>query len=231
MRGRTSPQTYGGAFILFARSTDGGRTFSAPSALSAIDGSQLVQDAYISVGPNGEVYVSYLDGHFGGSGITVTKSVDGGATFSALKPAALFTELTGTLTGGNDVRCDSFPVTAVDQNGTYHLVYAAVSSGQTVDRSDIFYVRSTDGGVTFSVPARLNDDATATSQWSPAIAVAADGRVAVKWWDRRNDPVNDSLTDVYMTVSADGGATFGKNIRVTDHNWVFGPSRSRQLPR
>ncbi len=46
----------------------------------------------------------------------------------------------------------------------------------------------------------------------------------MKWWDRRNDPVNDSLTDVYMSVSADGGATFGKNLRVTDHNWVFGPS-------
>ena len=217
-------QTFGGAFILFARSTDGGLTFSLPLALSPMDGTTLVQDSSIAVGPNGEIYVSYLDSHFGGSGITVTKSTDGGATFSALKSAVLFTELAGTLTGGNDVRCDSFPATAVDQNGTYHLVYAAVSPGQTVDRSDIFYVRSTDGGATFSAPVRVNDDATATSQWSPAIAVAADGRIAVKWWDRRNDPVNDSLTDVYMTVSADGGATFGKNIRVTDHNWVFGPS-------
>jgi hypothetical protein len=217
-------QTFGGDFILFAWSTDGGVSFSIPQALSPMDGTTLVQDSSIAVGPNGEIYVSYLDSHFGGSGITVTKSTDGGTTFSALEPAVLFTELPGTLTGGNGVRSDSFPVTAVDQNGTYHLVYAAVSPAQTVDRSDIFYVRSTDGGATFSAPVRLNDDATETSQWSPAIAVAADGRIAVHWWDRRNDPVNDSLTDVYMTVSADGGATFGKNIRVTDHNWVFGPS-------
>jgi hypothetical protein len=35
--------------------------------------------------------------------------------------------------------------------------------------------------------------------------------------------VNDSLTDVYMAVSSDGGATFARNVRVTDHNWVFGP--------
>ena len=34
-----------------------------------------------------------------------------------------------------------------------------------------------------------------------------------------------------MTVSTDGGTTFGKNIRVTDHNWVFGPSDARELPR
>jgi hypothetical protein len=213
-----------GAFILYARSTDGGLTFSLPSNLSPIDGSAVVQDSYVSIGPNGEVWISYLDSHFGGSGITVTKSTDGGVTFSALKPAALFQEISGTFTGGNGVRADSFPVAAVDKNGTYHLVFSAVSPGQALDRSDIFYVRSTDGGATFSAPVRLNDDATTTSQWSPAIAVTADGRIAVKWWDRRNDPVNDSLTDVYMTVSSDGGATFGKNIRVTDHNWVFGPS-------
>jgi hypothetical protein len=213
-----------GAFILYARSTDGGLTFSLPSNLSPIDGSEVVQDSYVSIGPNGEVWISYLDSHFGGSGITVTKSTDGGVTFSALKPAALFQEISGTFTGGNGVRADSFPVAAVDKNGTYHLVFSAVSPGQALDRSDIFYVRSTDGGATFSAPVRLNDDATTTSQWSPAIAVTADGRIAVKWWDRRNDPVNDSLTDVYMTVSSDGGATFGKDIRVTDHNWVFGPS-------
>jgi len=217
---------YGGSFILIAQSRDGGLTFFGPQQLSAIDGSQVVGDSSIAIGPNGEVFVSYLDGHFGGTGITLTKSVDGGVTFSATRAAVLFTPVAGTLTGGNGVRAESFPATAVDKNGTYHLVYAAVAPGQAVDRSDIFYVRSSDGGITFSAPVRLNDDATATSQWSPSIAVTEDGRIAVKWWDRRNDPLNDSLTDVYMTVSADGGATFGRNVRVTDHNWVFGPSAS-----
>ena len=82
----------------------------------------------------------------------MTKSLDGGVTFSAPKSAVLFTQIASTLTGGNGVQAASFPATAVDKNGTYHLVYAAVSSGQTVDRSDIFYVRSTDGGATFSAP-------------------------------------------------------------------------------
>ncbi len=215
---------YGGAFILVARSADGGRSFGTAQALSALDGSQVVQDSSIAIGPNGEVFVSYRDGHLGGTGITLTKSVDGGVTFSTPKAAVLFTPVASMLTGGNGVRAESFPATVVDRNGTWHLVYAAVSPGQAVDRSDIFYVRSTDGGINFSAPVRLNDDATATSQWSPSIAATEDGRVAVKWWDRRNDPANDSLTDVYMTVSADGGVTFGRNVRVTDHNWVFGPS-------
>ena len=214
----------GGSFILFSYTRDGGKTYTFPLALSPLDGSAVAQTPYVSVGPAGEIWVSFFDGHFGGTGITVTRSVDGGSTFSTPTPAALVLPLAGTLTGGNGVAAATFPATAIDKNGTFHLVYAAVSPGQSLDRSDIFYVRSTNGGSTFSAPVRLNDDATATSQWAPAITAAADGTVAVKWWDRRNDPVNDSLTDVYMTTSADGGKTWGTNIRVTDHNWVFGPS-------
>ena len=214
----------GGSFIFFTYTRDGGQTYSVPVTLSPIDGSFVVQTPTVSVGPSGEVWVSYFDDHFGGPGITVTKSVDGGNSFSALTPATLGSPLAGTLTGGNGVAAATFPATTVDKNGTFHLVYAAVSSGQNLDRSDIFYVRSTNGGTTFSAPVRLNDDSTNTSQWAPAITAAADGTVAVKWWDRRNDPVNDSLTDVYMTTSTDGGKTWGTNIRVTDHNWVFGPS-------
>ncbi len=215
---------YGGSFILFTYTKDGGQTYSVPKPLSAIDGSAVVQDVTVSVGPSGEVWVAYFDRHFGGPGITVAKSVDGGTSFSTPVSAALVSPLSGTLTGGNGVAVATFPATAVDKNDTFHLVYAAVPPGQALDRSDIFYVRSTDGGLTFSTPVRLNDDATHTSQWLPAITAAADGTVAVKWWDRRNDPVNDSLTDVYMTTSTDGGKTWGTNIRVTDHNWVFGPS-------
>ena len=213
----------GGSFILFSFSRDGGLTWF-PQALSALDTSAVVRDPTVSIGPAGEIWVSYFDGHFG-AGITVMKSVDGGVTFTAPAPAALVLPLTGTLTGGDGVAAMTSPATAVDKNGTFHLAYAATSPGQGLDRSDIFYVRSTNGGGTFSAPVRLNDDATATSQWSPAITAAADGTVAVKWLDRRNDPVNDSLTDVYMTTSTDGGKTWGTNIRVTDHNWVFGPSQ------
>src|SRR5450756_2302948 len=80
-------QVAGGSFILFTYTRDGGQTYSFPVALSPIDGSVVVQDATVSVGPAGEVWVSYFDDHLGGTGITVTKSVDGGNSFSALKSA------------------------------------------------------------------------------------------------------------------------------------------------
>src|ERR1017187_7532341 len=154
----------GGSFIFFPYTRDGGQTYSAPIALSATDGSFVVQTPTVSVGPAGDVWVSYFDGHYGGWGITVERSTDGGNTFPTVASATLVSPLAGMLTGGNSVAAATFPATAVDKNGTFHLVYAAVSPGQSLDRSDIFYVRSTNGGSTFSAPVRLNDDATATSQ-------------------------------------------------------------------
>src|SRR2546427_373519 len=44
-----------------------------------------------------------------------------------------------------------------------------------------------------------------------------------KFFPKLAPPSCDSLTDVYMTISHDGGASFGKNFRISDHNWTFAP--------
>jgi hypothetical protein len=176
-----------------------------------------------AVAPNGDVYVAYFFVEGGETGIAIVKSTDGGASFSAPKKIAFFRELT-QVTGMYNVRANSFPAIAIDKNNLVHVAYCAPPAFLGPDRSDIFYVRSTDGGANFSVPLKLNDDGTNTTQLLPAIAAADDGALGIKWWDRRNDTVNDVLTDVYMTISSDGGASFKKNFRLTDHNWAFGPS-------
>src|SRR5439155_1355016 len=81
------------------------------------------------------------------------------------------------LTGGGGVRATSAPSLAVDGKGGIHVVFAAVASGSTLDRSDIFYVRSIDNGTTFGNARKLNDDGTSTSQAFPAVAATADGTV------------------------------------------------------
>ena len=43
-------------------------------------------------------------------------------------------------------------------NGFVHLVYAQHGAG--TDPGDVYYIRSTDGGVTFGAPLKLNTDAT-----------------------------------------------------------------------
>lgn len=212
-----------GAYISFARSTNAGASFETPQIVSRKDLTFAVQGSMPAVAPNGDLYIAFLDLRVRPAGISVVRSTDGGRTFSAPRTAASF-NLMKTVPGGNSVRTNSYPSIAVDGSGGVHIVYAAIPSGSTRDRGDIFYVRSTDGANSFTAPRRLNDDTTATTQLLPAIAVAADGTLGVKWWDRRNDPVNDNLTDVYMARSQDGGNSFGKNFRVTDTNWAFGPS-------
>ena len=108
---------------------------------------------------------------------------------------------------------------AADSSGVIHLVFDAAPPDSGSDRSDIFYVRSTDSGATLQrAPAPQRRGGT-TSQTSPSIVAGPDGLLAVKWLDRRNDSASDILSDVYMAISTDGGLSFGRNLRVTDHNW------------
>jgi hypothetical protein len=218
-------------FINFSRSVDGGATFSKPIALSNRGPSIGVQGSNIAVGPNGQIHVVFFDqesdpntGVFL-SGIAYVESTDGGRHFTQprliapISPSLTLTQVTGI---GN-VRANSFPSIAAAPNGDLHMVYGARPVLLGRDRSDVFYIRSTDGGATFSAARKLNDDDTSTTQLFPSVAVTATGAVGVKWWDRRNDPTFDSLTDVFMTISTDRGASFGSNFRVTNQNWLFGP--------
>ena len=72
--------------LLFSRSTDGGRTFSAPIAVSSLNGgANAVIGGDPFVGPNGELYVAWHD--IQNSRLMVNHSFDGGTTFG--QPVAI----------------------------------------------------------------------------------------------------------------------------------------------
>ena len=58
-------------------------------------------------------------------------------------------------------------------NGVVHLVYTQDGTG--ADAGDVYYIRSTDSGVTFSAPFKLNTDSTTRPQWQPNISVSPGG--------------------------------------------------------
>src|SRR5437763_6953567 len=68
-------------------------------------------------------------------------------------------------------------------NNVVHLVYAQHGTGN--DPGDIYYIRSTAGGVTFGTPLKLNTDATTRPQWQPNLSVSPTGTLLATWYDAR----------------------------------------------
>ena len=95
---------------------------------------------------------------------------------------------------------------AVGPGGVVQYVYAAHGAGS--DESDIFYVRSTDNGATWSTPLRLNTDNSGQAQWMPSLRVTPGGVVEASWYDRRNT-TNGENYQRFARISKDNGATWG----------------------
>jgi len=121
--------------------------------------------------------------------------------------------------------------------GTLHLAYHSTTTRKVDFEYDVFYRRSTDDGATWTDEKTLNDDDPTGLfvQVHPHMTLAPNGRIDVAWWDFRNDTGNFA-NDVYLTSSSDNGATWTKNLRVTDQSvnrrigpW-FGNADIRQPP-
>jgi hypothetical protein len=200
-------ESSGGAVpIVFQRSTDGGRSWSPIVHLSHPPNTQN-QGTTVAVGPRGEVYVAWEDFHK--DQILFTRSLDCGQTFDMERGMTSIVPVPEPLPG-SAYRLDSFPRMAVSQTtGSIFITWADYRTGN----ADVLLARSTDRGVGWSVPARVND-VTTNHQIFPAITTF-DGRVDVSFYDSRNDP-GGKLLDIYYAQSNDDGRTFLPNVRVTD---------------
>ena len=103
--------------------------------------------------------------------------------------------------------------------GTLHAVWEFKERPEVAGYSDIFYLRSTDGGKTWTQPRNITDDKPSDyfGQYYPNIVVAPNGRVDIAFYDTRFD-VGSRMNDVVYTYSNDNGETWSKNIRITDQS-------------
>ncbi len=197
--------------ILFSKSTDDGLTWRKPIQLSQFEGNALDDDlttegAVPSVGPNGEIYVAWsYDGK-----IYFDKSTDGGKTWLE-KDIVASNQIAGwnfEVPGLN--RTNGMPVTGVDisesnYKGTIYINFADQRNGK--DNTDIFIVKSVDGGTNWSQPIKVNQDNTKTHQFLTWMSVdAKTGYVYILFYDRHK--YTDTNTDVVLAVSTDGGNSF-----------------------
>ena len=110
---------------------------------------------------------------------------------------------------------------AVDRSGTntndnVYMLASVQRSGST-NGSDVMFVRSTNGGRTFSAPHRINDDPVnhAKWHWFGTLAVAPSGRIDVVWYDTRNSP-NNVTSQLFYSYSIDGGNNWSPNLPVSN---------------
>jgi hypothetical protein len=205
---------FGNTHILFAKSEDTAQTWVVTDPLS--DQTGYVQWSTVTVDDTGKIYVAW-DG-FGPSATTISMrtSMDG----EFFTPEQTVVNLQAGyvwLNGG--IGTFSFPAMEADisdsspYQGNVYIAYM----DQTLGDADIFFVKSTNRGTSWSTPIRINDDAVSNGrdQFHPWISVNEDGVITVVFFDRRNDPGN-LYFDLYMTQSFDAGNTWTPNLRITN---------------
>jgi BNR/Asp-box repeat len=180
---------------------------------------------------SGRVYVATMNE--GGGGLTIRQNVmyrssDGGVTWTSSNAGPSF-QGPGRATSGYFALAFStiwrhmgWGQPAASGN-VVSLVYAAcgqnvVCSGAT-DHGDIYYIRSTDAGVTWGAPVKLNTDTGTAMQWQPSLTATQGGQLFASWYDQRevnggsdlNCTVGSSAQPCYRRwgrVSVDNGATW-----------------------
>jgi hypothetical protein len=205
--------------VKFSRSTDYGESFSSPVVISDYIGLIFAQGVNLSVGPNGELYAAW-SGYDNWpppvqSRLGFNASTDGGATWQGARTVRTVSDVRGMLRKGNDsIRVNSFPSIAVDRSpgprsGWIYIVYAERSP----QRPDVYLIRSSDGGWSWSAPQRIVN--LSGDRWLPWMTVdQLTGALYVVYYDSRNFPANDSA-EVYLSASFDGGVTF-QDIKMSD---------------
>ncbi len=218
----------GQAVIQLATSSDGGATFSEPRQISqkGQNGTHSTQGSNIAVSPDGTVHVVYRtfptnsDPTFE---VQVVSSSDCGQHFGKPVTAAVFRPMPRQA-AGLSFRTPTETWIAADDTNSNIIYVAYMALAGTPANADIFVARSTDGGQTWSAPAKVNDDATSKHQFWPAITVS-NGALHVVWYDFRNSPTpgdpsatNDVLDVYYASSNTTGVAfpAFSHNVLVTD---------------
>ena len=203
--------------IYVSVSTDGGNNFTNAFQINnPLD--SLGNLPIPEITSNGDVYVLWMDYNVttGGNGVMLLdKSTDGGITWSPDITVDTILLPPLRLNGGIDVQAKGAAILRSDplNPNQLYIVYAADPDTLGPDEADIFFIKSVDGGLTWSSPLCINDDATITDQVLPWMEVRPNGVIDIVWYDRRNDP-SDLLWDVYFATSTDGGNSFSMNVQL-----------------
>ncbi|WP_225731113.1 MULTISPECIES: sialidase family protein [unclassified Nocardia] len=195
--------------IAIYRSTDSGRTWGAPQLIhqsSGDDKQELTSDTYPNSPFYGNVYGAWDDGTPTQAALRFARTTDLGQTWRGAGSDAV----------GTGLADDSFsPSLTVAPDGTLYIVWT--------NQFELKFVRSTDGGETFSDPAVIASGITSLDAAGlnapdgfpelpggtfrvdtiPAAVAGPGGSLVVAWADYR-----ENVSRIYCRRSGDGGQTW-----------------------
>jgi hypothetical protein len=167
----TNPPGVIGLFVV--KSTDAGKTFSAPTeitgitALNSVDvEGNLVVDQY-----TGNLYTAYIPNP-GSNIIDLARSTDGGATWSVV---TAYTGPTGTDNRG------VFPILAVDRGGNLHLAFTQISSTRAAHVLLTSTANPTAATPAWTTAVQVDNGAVTATACEPWIVAGSPGIVDVTW--------------------------------------------------
>lgn len=217
-----------GANIFVRYSTDNGNTWTTERQIT--DGGPFIRNVQITGDlVTGDVYIAGMNE--GGGGLAgprsnlIFRSTDGGNSWTNTYTGPTFNGPGRCFVGYfATMYCSPAPGywrymgwgEPAAYNHVVHYVYAARNTG-TGDPGDVFYIRSTDSGVTFSPPFQLNSNTDPLkAQWRPNVSVSPSGTVFAVWYDERDGGgtetciagSNSPCYRMYARRSNDNGVTW-----------------------
>ena len=201
----------------FSRSTNGGVTWMSPINIpnSPVWGT-------LDVDANGNLFIG--GGDFGSQFYCIRSSNAQNGNVTPTFDQVTNVNLGGSIEFGAAINPGGLAgqiFLAVDRSGTStnNNIYmlASVQPIGANNGNDVMFVRSTNGGQTFSAPHRINDDPINHNKWHwlGTLSVAPNGRIDSVWLDTRNAS-NNTDSQLFYSYSLDGGNTWSANVAVSN---------------
>jgi len=215
------------------RSITNGTSYEADISISAgTSAGSHNQGVNIKTGPDGEVYCAwsvYDSWPSNEKAIGFSKSLDGGVTWSTA--TRILNNIKGIRISGvsQNMRVNSFPSMTCDlsngpNRGALYIVWTNIGfpGTNTGSTGDVYMIKSTDKGDTWSVQMRINKNAQdGKNHYFPWITCdQANGYLSMVFYDGRN--VASNKTETFMAYSTDGGNTWA-DMKVSDVSFTPAP--------